>query len=206
MKKTTKFIFEYLLIILGSMLYGFGTVLFVFPHSLILGGTSGVSVILTSILKQTPGDILAVINILLLVAALIVLGKGMALKTLVGSLVTTFFITAFEKAFVFDAPIIKSGLLSALIGGGIISVASAVIFYFDSSSGGTDIIALIIKKYSDIKIGKALLISDVLIVIVGGIVSGWAIAFGSVVGFLVKTLGIDFAIKYIRKILKQDEK
>ena len=206
MKKSTKFIFEYLLIMLGSMLYGFGTVLFVFPHSLILGGTSGVSVILTSILKQTPGDILAVINILLLVAALIVLGKGMALKTLVGSLVTTLFITAFEKAFVFDAPIIKSGLLSALIGGGIIAVASAVMFYVDSSSGGTDIIALIIKKYSDIKIGKALLISDVLIVIVGGIVSGWAIAFGSVVGFLVKTLGIDFAIKYIRKILKQDEK
>ena len=206
MKKSTKFILEYLLIMLGSLLYGFGTVLFVFPHSLILGGTSGVSVILTSILKQTPGVILAVINILLLVAALIVLGKGMALKTLVGSLVTIFFITAFEKAFVFDAPIIKSGLLSALIGGGIIAVASAVMFYVDSSSGGTDIIALIIKKYSDIKIGKALLISDVLIVIVGGIVSGWAITFGSVVGFLVKTLGIDFAIKYIRKILKQDEK
>ena len=206
MKKTTKFILEYLLIMLGSLLYGFGTVLFVFPHSLILGGTSGVSVILTSILKQTPGVILAVINILLLVAALIVLGKGMALKTLVGSVATTIFITAFEKAFVFDAPIIKRGLLSALIGGGIIAVASAVMFYVDSSSGGTDIIALIIKKYSDIKIGKALLISDVLIVIVGGIVSGWVIAFGSVVGFLVKTLGIDFAIKYIRKILKQDEK
>lgn len=204
MKSSLKIISQYLVIILGSALYAVGTVAFVFSHSLILGGTSGVSVILTSFLKQTPGVILAIINLLLLVAALLVLGKSMALKTLVGSLATTAFITAFEKIFDFDAPVLRDGFLSAIAGGGIIAIASAVMFYVDSSSGGTDIIALIIKKYSDIRIGKALLISDVLIVILGGIAAGWSVALSSFVGFLIKTLGIDIVIKTIEKKRKND--
>ena len=76
-------------------------------------------------------------------------------------------------------------------------------FYVDSSSGGTDIIALIIKKFSDIKIGKALLLTDILIVVVGGIVSGWMIALSSFAGLLVKTLGIDFVIKQIKSTQKK---
>ena len=73
-------------------------------------------------------------------------------------------------------------------------------FYVDSSSGGTDIIALIVRKFTAIDIGKALLITDVLIVVVGGILSGWTIAISSFVGLLVKTLGIDAVILCITKI------
>jgi uncharacterized membrane-anchored protein YitT (DUF2179 family) len=74
-------------------------------------------------------------------------------------------------------------------------------FYVDSSSGGTDIIALIIRKYSKVDIGKALLLTDVLIVIIGGIMSGWTIALASFIGLLIKTLGIDVVIKIIKKHL-----
>ena len=71
-------------------------------------------------------------------------------------------------------------------------------FYVDSSSGGTDIIALIIKKYSNIQIGKALLITDVLIMIVGGILSGLSLFLSSFLGLLIKTLGIDLVIGMIK--------
>ena len=82
----------------------------------------------------------------------------------------------------------------------IIAVASGVMFYVDSSSGGTDIVALIIKRFSDIKIGRALLISDIIIVLIGGALSWGTVFFSSVIGFLIKTLGIDAVIGLIRRL------
>ena len=78
-------------------------------------------------------------------------------------------------------------------------------FYVDSSSGGTDIIALIVKKYSTLQIGKALLVTDLLIVIVGGILSGLELALSSLLGLLVKTLGIDFVIALVKRFVKRRE-
>ena len=104
----------------------------------------------------------------------------------------------FEKLFPLSTPPIPYPVLSALVGAAIIAFASAIMFYVGSSSGGTDIIALIIKKFSDIQIGKALLLTDVLIVVFGGIVSGWSIAISSFIGLLVKTLGIDLIIRIIK--------
>lgn len=193
------FVKEYLLIFLGSLLYAISTLLFIFPHSLLLGGTSGISIILESFLQYSPGTILMVINSFLIILAFILLGKEMGIKTLVGSVLTTVFIGILEPLLMFAKPIITNYYLSAAIGASIISIASGIMFYVDSSSGGTDVIALIIKKYSNIKIGKALLIADVMIVIFGGILSGTPIFFSSFLGLLIKTLGIDFVIGFIKK-------
>lgn len=198
-------IFEFLLIILGSALYAFATVFFIFPQSLLLGGTSGISVILTACLDSTPGTILTIINAILLLLALLILGKSMAFKTFVGSTATTVLVSVFETVFTLKQPPIPIPFLSAVVGAGIIAIASGIMFYIDSSSGGTDIIALIIKKFSSIDIGKALLLTDVLIVVVGGVLSGWTIAVASFVGLLIKTLGIDFVIHIIKQIKEKKE-
>ena len=121
------------------------------------------------------------------------------LVSLMGSVLTTFSVAICEKIFVLEMPLIANPYISAVIGGSIIAVASGVMFYCNSSSGGTDVIALIVKKYSSIDIGKALLITDVLIVIVGGLLSGITILFSSFLGLLIKTLGIDFVIAQIKK-------
>ena len=192
-------IWEYVLILLGSVLYAVSTVAFVFPSAVLLGGTSGISVILTAFLPSTPGTIAVILNSALIVLALIVLGKGMAVKTLVGSILTTFFIGALERVIATDGAFIESPYVSALLGAAIIAVASGIMFYVDSSSGGTDVIALIVKKFSGIKIGMALLITDVLIVLVGGLLSGLTIFISSFLGLLVKTFGIDFVIRVIKK-------
>lgn len=190
---------DYLLIIIGSILYALSTVLFVFPSGLLLGGTSGISIILTSFLPFSPGGILTVINLALIIIAFIILGKEMATKTLVGSVLTTVFIWITEAPLTFKAPLISSPYVSALIGSAIIAVASGIMFYVDSSSGGTDIIALIVRKFTHIQIGKALLITDVLIVIIGGALSGLTILFSSILGLLIKTLGIDLVIHFIKR-------
>lgn len=192
----------YSLIVMGSILYAVATVLFIFPHALLLGGTSGISVILQAFLPFSPGNILMAINFSLLVLAFIVLGKGMAIKTFAGSTLTTLFIGMAEKIFVFSSPLIQSCYLSAIIGALTIAVASGIMFYVDSSSGGTDIIALIVKKYTNINIGKALLITDFLIVLIGGALSGLTLATSSFIGLLIKTFGIDFVISLIKKFRK----
>ena len=80
-----KEILNYLFIIFGGILYALATVMFIFPHSLLLGGTSGISVILNEYISFSPGTILLVINFSLLIAAFVVLGRSMATKTLIGS-------------------------------------------------------------------------------------------------------------------------
>ena len=190
---------DYTMIILGSVLYAFATVLFIFPHSLLLGGTSGISVILTAYLPFSPGMILTIINFSLLILAFFILGKEMAVKSLVGSVLTTAFVGIFEGILNFSSPLVTNIYLSSVLGALIIAIASGIMFYVKSSSGGTDIIALIVKKYSSINIGKALLITDFLIVIIGGLLSGITIFFSSFAGLLIKTLGIDCVIGLISK-------
>ena len=194
---------EYALIALGSFLYAVSTLLFIFPHKLLLGGTSGISVILEAFLPFSPGTILMVINAFLIVLAFILLGKEMGIKTLVGSVLTTVLIGILEPHLVFETAMISNRYLSSAIGAAIIAVASGIMFYVDSSSGGTDVIALIIKKFSSIQIGKALLIADILIVIVGGILSALSLFLSSLLGFLIKTLGIDFFIGIIQKFRRK---
>ena len=196
-------ILEYLFILIGSILYALSTVTFIFPIGLLLGGTSGISVILTSFLPFSPGIILMIINFSLIVLAFLVLGKGMAVKTLIGSVLTTAFVGLFERVINPARPLIQNPYISAIVGAVIIAVASGIMFYVDSSSGGTDIVALIVKKFSGIKIGRALLITDVLIVLVGGFLSGITLLISSTIGLLIKTLGIDLVIFLIKKRIKK---
>lgn len=194
-----KHIAIYSLITLGSILYAVGTVLFIFPNQLLLGGTSGISVILEAYLPFSPGTILTVINFALIILAFFILGRDMAVKTLVGSVLTTVFIGALDNILKLSQPLISNNYISAIVGASVIAVASGVMFYVDSSSGGTDIIALIVRKFSKLDIGKALLVTDVLIVISGGILSGTTILISSFIGLLIKTLGIDLIILIIKK-------
>ena len=192
-------IIDYFLILIGSILYAASTLLFIFPHKVLLGGTSGISVILESFLPFSPGTILMVMNFLVIVLAFVLLGRDMAVRTLVGSTLTTLAVGLLEKPLTLNHALISNPYLSALTGACIIAVASGIMFYVRSSSGGTDIIALIVQKFSKISIGKALLVTDVLIVIVGGLLSGIAIFIASAIGLLVKTFGIDFVIGQIKK-------
>ena len=111
---------EYALILLGAILYGLSTILFVFPHKLLLGGTSGIAVILADLLPLTAGEVSVTLNITLIVVAFFVLGKGMAIKTFFGSLFTTIAIGLFEKILPVKEPPIANIYLSALAGAAVL--------------------------------------------------------------------------------------
>ncbi len=173
--------------------------LFIFPHGLLLGGTSGISVILNHFAPAvSSGTILLIINFSLLVISFFALGKEMAVKTVVGSTLTTASVKLFEMLCSLSEPLISNMYVSAIVGALVIALSSGILFYVDSNSGGTDIVALIIKKYFRLHIGKALLATDFLIVVVGGAVSGLTLALASFIGLVLKTSGIDFTIDAIR--------
>lgn len=178
---------SYLFIALGSAIYAVATVVFIFPHLLVIGGTTGISIILNKYSSLSPGMISVIINLGLLVVAFAALGKNMAVKTFIGSTLTTIFIGTFEKMINSDFIFISNPFFSACGGAAMIAIASGILFYVNSSSGGTDIIALIVKKYSNVNIGKALLITDILIVVFGGLLCGYIVLFNSFFGFLIKT-------------------
>lgn len=192
-------IHEYLLILVYSLLYALSTLLFVFPHSLLLGGTSGISVILESVTRLTPGSMLMAINTALIAVAFFLLGKEMGTKTLIGSLATSTFIGLLEPLLTFEEAVIPNLFLSAFVGAGLIAIASSGLFYIKSSSGGTDVLALILRKYTGFQTGRALLITDILIVIVGGLLADQTLFLSSLMGLLVKTTGIDMMTSVLQK-------
>ncbi len=182
---------EYSLIVLFSLLYSAGLVFFVFPHSTMLGGTGGVSVIISAIFGSSPAFIMLIINLSLLVVAFVFLGKNVGVRTLVGTVLVAVFSALLEKYSDFILPVINNAVLSSFLGGVIIAVSSAGLFRLSASSGGTDIIALIINKYKKIQLGTALLITDVVIVLGGGIVLGLKACLISALAFLTKVILID---------------
>ena len=190
---------DYLLILVYSLLYALSTLLFVFPHSLLLGGTSGISVILESVTRLTPGSMLMAINTALIAVAFFLLGKEMGTKTLIGSLATSTFIGLLEPLLTFEEAVIPNLFLSAFVGAGLIAIASSGLFYIKSSSGGTDVLALILRKYTGFQTGRALLITDILIVIVGGLLADQTLFLSSLMGLLVKTTGIDMMTSVMHK-------
>lgn len=186
---------EYSLIVLFSILYSVGLAFFVFPHSTMLGGTGGISVIISAIFGGTPAFVMLIINLSLLILAFILLGKSMGIRTLVGTVLVAVLCAVLEKFCVGFLPLIKSPWLSSAIGSIIVAVASAGLFRLSASSGGTDVIALIINKYKKIQLGKALFITDVLIVIIGGVVLGLITALISAMAFIIKVVLIDLLTK-----------
>ena len=144
-----KIIKEYLLIVLFSLTYSVGLTFFVFPHSTMIGGTGGVSVIISALFGSSPAFIMMIINLSLLLLAFILLGKEMGAKTLCGTVLVALFCAVLEKLCNNFLPLINNMFLSSIIGGVIVALSSVGLFKLKASSGGTDVLALIINKYKN---------------------------------------------------------
>ena len=195
---------DYILITLGAIIYGIGTVMFIFPSGALMGGTTGIAMIVSRYIPLAAGNVSVILNSTLIVAAFFLLGKEMAVRSFAGSLMTTVAIGVFEPIFGLIAPGTVNSLLFAVLGATLIAVASGIMFYVDSSSGGTDILALIVKKFVNIKVGFALMLTDVLIVVVGVLLSqSLVITVSSLLGFFIKVIGIDAVIGIIKRLNKR---
>ncbi len=159
---------DYLLITIGLFIYTMGWTVFITPNHLVGGGVSGISALiqyLTGIPMSYP---YLLINGLLLLASLKILGKSFGLKTIIAIFLASFFLWV-EPLFVpadliQDVAIENGKLVCALLGGSMGGLGIGITFSRGGSTGGTDIIALIVNKYRHIPPGKVILFCDVFVV------------------------------------------
>lgn len=192
MKKTLK---EYLLCFVGALFVALGVYFFKFQNNFSTGGVSGISVVLGNYFGISSASTIAtIINIAMLFIGIIFLGRGCTAKTIFGSLTLSGALMVFEWLIPMNAPLTDQPLLELIFAIGLPAIGSAILFNCDGSTGGTDIIAMILRKYSRMNIGTALMISDI------GI-TGLAFLFGaktglfSLLGLIAKTALIDSVIE-----------
>ena len=183
---------DYALIVLGSLIYAAALCFFVYPRSFTFGGTSGLSVLLAALFPLPASTFTVILNTVLMVLALVLIGRQFAIRTLVGSVLTTYSIAWIDRlpfAQMMHTPWMWADLVLAVFW---IALGTVLLFSVNASSGGTDIIAVILtKKKPSLPVGQALFISDVLIVAGAFMLFGLQTGICSVVGLLLKALFVD---------------
>ena len=190
---------EWFLITFGTVLMTLGIYFFKFPNHFSTGGVSGISIILGHYIPGlTPGTFVTVINVLLLIIAFLVFGKSFGIRTVYSSLLMSFLLRGLEIVIPLSAPLTSQPLMELLFAVGLPAVGSAILFNLDASSGGTDIVAMILKKYTSLNIGIALLCSDILITLGACVAFGMETGLFSVLGLIIKSLFIDVVVDNLR--------
>jgi uncharacterized membrane-anchored protein YitT (DUF2179 family) len=164
---------SYLLITFGTALISAGIYFFKFPNHFTIGGVSSLAVILAEVFNGVVSEsvIMTVLNTLLLGVALVIFGKKFAIKTIYSSMLLNAFVLVFEWLLPMKdkitgeyVPLTNEPFLEMLLTIAGIAIGSAILFSQGASSGGTDIIAMIFKRFTRVNIGTALMISDAVIV------------------------------------------
>ena len=189
---------EWLMMTLGTLLLAAGVYFFKFPNKFSTGGVSGISVILGHYFpNSTPGDFVMVINVALLGVGMAVFGKDFAGKTVYVSLLMSGLTWVLERAIPMSAPMTNQPLLELIFAVALPAVGSAILFNRDASSGGTDIVAMVLRKYTSLDIGKALMCSDLFITLMACVAFGMETGLFCILGLVMKSLLVDMVLENI---------
>lgn len=188
---------EYLVLTLATALLVAGVYVFKFPNHFSFGGVTGIAVVLGEILPISPATINFLINTGLLVLGFLFLGRETGIKTVYVSLLTSVGLSFLEWAAPMEGPLTSQPVLELIFAIVLPAVSSAILFNIGASGGGTDIIAMILKKYTSVSIGIALFIVDLLIVLASCLVFDVQTGLFSFCGLMAKTLVIDGVIENI---------
>jgi len=197
-KITKRTLFEWIAITAGTLLVTAGIYFFKFPNNLTTGGVSGISVVLGALFPglSASGYVL-VINIALLLVGFLVLGRSFGMRTCWCSLLMSFSLVALERFFPMSAPLTDQPTLELMWSVLLPGVGSAILFNLGASTGGTDIIAMILKRLTSLDIGGALFCTDFLIVLAACFVFDIETGLLSLLGLLAKALVVDNFIESI---------
>lgn len=198
MSKRSKWLKEYSLITLAVVFMDIGVYVFKFPNHFSFGGVSGLAVVVEPFVPFTASQINLFVNMILLAVGFLMLGKEFGAKTAYVTVLSSFLLNAMEKFFPMSAPLTQETTLELLYAIALPAIASAIFFYENASGGGTDIIAMIVKKYSTMNISSALMAVDALVVVAACLVFDTRTSLFSVCGLMTKSLVIDKAIERMK--------
>lgn len=189
---------DYLMLTLGTLLTAVGVYFFKFPNHFSTGGVSGLSIVLGHYMTSTPGAIMFLINQGLLVLGFVILGGSFGIRTAYTSLVLSGATWALEYICPLSEPMTSQPLLELIFAVGLPAVGSAIMFNMQASSGGTDIIAMILRKYTSLNIGNALLCVDFAVVAAACFAFGMETGLFSILGLVLKSVIVDMVLENIK--------
>ena len=179
----------------GIVLLSVGVYFFKIPNGFSTGGVTGIGTILGAMTPITSGIWIWILNIGLLLVGFLFLGRSTGLKTVYCSMAYSALIYIFESFVPLKSPLSDQPLLELVYAMLLTSIGSAMIFNSGASSGGTDIAALILKKYMKINVGGALLCVDFVVAASAFFVFGVKTGLFSLLGLFAKAFIVDGVIE-----------
>lgn len=191
-------VLEYLVLTVATLIMVGGVHVFKFPNNFSFGGVTGIAIMLAAVTSLSAGTINFIINMLLMVVGFIFLGKSFGIKTVYVSLLMSVGLSVLEYAVPMSAPLTDEPMLELLFAIAVPAFSSAVLFNIGASGGGTDVIAMILKKHTKLgNIGTPLFLVDLVITVMACFVFDVKTGLFSFTGLLAKSLVIDSVIENI---------
>lgn len=189
---------DFLWLTLGTLMVTIGVYFFKFPNNFSTGGVSGISVILGALIPgMSTGTLVLIINVTLLIVGFCVFGRSFGIRTVYCSMLMSLSIYILERVLPMEHPLTTQPMLELVFSVLFPAVGSAILFNSHGSTGGTDIVAMIFKKFTSLDIGKALFCTDFIIATLAGVVFGIETGLFSLLGLLAKALVVDSVIESI---------
>ncbi len=200
-KKDALSLKHFLLITLGILMTTVGIYFFKAPNGFATGGVSGIAILLEQLnifgLGITQGTYLLTINVFLLLLGAIILGKQCGILTIYCSMFFSLgnyileIVLPIEKITGGRATLTNDPMLELVFAILLTGIGSALLFRYKASSGGTDIVALILKKYTNLNVSTALLTTDFIVAFSTIFISGITTGLYSLLGLFAKVFVID---------------
>lgn len=188
----------YALIIVGAFVIASGYVFFITPHRIVPGGIYGISIVLHYQFGTPVGLMSLLFNIPLTIAGIKVLGPRFGAKTITGFVFTSFFMDGLTYLYGEQALVPDDPLISALFGGLVIGLGVGMLFKAKATCGGTDVMAMMLGKWTGKPLGQLMMMVDASIVLIGTLVfADWKLPMYSLIAIFTMGRTIDTVLQGI---------
>ncbi len=185
----------FLIFNVGLMITAAGIAIFKSPNHFAMGGASGMAVVLSAVApKLNVGSAITIINAVLLLVGFMFLGRDFGISAIYASVAMSAYVSLFEWLFPLTAPLTDDTFLELVWAVMLPGVGSALAFNIGASTGGTDILAMILSKHTSLEVGKALLVTDIAVTLSTFFIFDAKTALYSILGLIFKTFLVDIVI------------
>ncbi len=160
-----------LLLVAGCAIMGLAYALFLIPHHFVPGGVSGIAIILNYFAGLPVGALIMVLNVPIFLLGLKTMGKKYVVNSIAGMVISSIFIDLFDKVLKVQ-PATDNAVLAAIYGGVMLGVGLGLIFRGRASTGGSDIIGMILSKNMGMSLGFGIMVADFVVISASGFAFG----------------------------------
>lgn len=178
--------YQYSVIVIASIVVGFAFNMFLLPHEVLAGGVTGIAMILSLVTPVNAGIWMILLNIPVLILGWMKLGK-----TFIANSILSVAVTSVSMLYIPVVKVTDDALLSSVFGGVIAGAAIGIIIRFYSSTGGFDVIGLLLSMKRDIPLGALVFILNSGVVFVSGFIFSWELAMYTMASIYITGLVID---------------